>query len=394
MQSESANVLFLKYETVFGTFDENTKKMLIFQTKRITAQHSLSQFFSFSCDTYVEVLQGNGLLLLSTAPETAPIEQYPLPARFRLDPNVYFGFVAETPELSVRLYIRSDCQMDAVTLAAPYQDQPALPRIRLENILGCHYRIHTPNYRSHTQAPPFFELTFLDAGVLHLQVDGADYRLEERELILCGPGQTRCYSTDRQTASYVTIQFTMENTAPGLPENWYSILTHRVFPYNKKICDLIQCLIRENEGSAPCADSLIHCLLTEIILRLLRQVYTAPSPQAVSTMRQHYRKELFDQILAYVESKLYEPLTVADICHQFSLSRSTLQHLFQSMVQQSPKQYISDMKLEKSCQLLQQNRYTVSEISLRLGYSSIHYFSNAFHQKYHITPSEYAKQSD
>ena len=35
---------------------------------------------------------------------------------------------------------------------------------------------------------------------------------------------------------------------------------------------------------------------------------------------------------------------------------------------------------------------TVSEIALKLGYSSIHYFSNAFNQKYHISPSEYAKR--
>ena len=56
------------------------------------------------------------------------------------------------------------------------------------------------------------------------------------------------------------------------------------------------------------------------------------------------------------------------------------------------KKYISDMKLEKSCQMLRENKYTISEISLKLGYSSIHYFSNAFNQKYHISPSEYAKR--
>ena len=41
---------------------------------------------------------------------------------------------------------------------------------------------------------------------------------------------------------------------------------------------------------------------------------------------------------------------------------------------------------------LWENKYTISEISLKLGYSSIHYFSNAFNQKYHISPSEYAKR--
>ena len=93
-----------------------------------------------------------------------------------------------------------------------------------------------------------------------------------------------------------------------------------------------------------------------------------------------------------MESKIYEPLTVAEICQQFSMSRSSLQLLFKNAVGQSPKRFINDMKLEKSRQMLRENKYTVSEISLKLGYSSIHYFSNAFNQRYHISPSEYAKR--
>ena len=34
-----------------------------------------------------------------------------------------------------------------------------------------------------------------------------------------------------------------------------------------------------------------------------------------------------------------------------------------------------------------------SEISLRLGYSSIHYFSKSFNMKYHMSPSEFVKQN-
>ena len=50
------------------------------------------------------------------------------------------------------------------------------------------------------------------------------------------------------------------------------------------------------------------------------------------------------------------------------------------------------MKLDKSCQLIKEDRYTISEIALLLGFNSIHYFSRAFTQKYGIAPSEFAKQ--
>ena len=103
--------------------------------------------------------------------------------------------------------------------------------------------------------------------------------------------------------------------------------------------------------------------------------------------------ELFDRIIAYIDDNIYDPLTIPEICEHFSLSRSALQLLFKNSVDQSPKKYINDKKLERSCQMLLENRYTISEISLRLGYSSIHYFSKSFNMKYHMSPSEFVKQN-
>jgi AraC-like DNA-binding protein len=312
--------------------------------------------------------------------------------RIHIKPNIYFGFVATTPELIVNLYTQSNYQMDAVTLSTPYEFRTVLPRIRLQNILGYYYRIRTPGYHFTGEQHNFFELTYVDTGVLCTEVDGVSYKLGEKDLMIYGPGQFHSQCTDNQAVSYVTIMFNMENISPDLPANWYSVLINRVFPYSKKIYALIKALVQESSTGAPYTDSLMHCLLTETIIRLLQGVYSTPSVQPSSVVRQNYQDELFDRVLQFVESKIYEPLTVADICRQFSLSRSTLQLLFKNAVNQSPKKYISDMKLERSCQMLRENKYTISEISLKLGYSSIHYFSNAFNQKYHISPSEYAKR--
>ena len=392
MQNETAGTAFLKYGNVFRNFNEELESTLACQERRIVAQQSHSQFLRFSCDTYIEVQSGIGVLLVSVDPEHAPIEEFGMNHRIRIKPNIYFGFVSSTPELVVNLYTQSDYQMDAVTLSVPYEYRPVLPRIRLQNILGYYYRIRTPGYSFKGEQHEFFELTYVDTGTLYTEVDGVPYKLGEKELIIYGPGQFHSQHTDNQAVSYVTVMFNMENISPDLPENWYSVLTNRVFPYNKKVYTLIKTLVQESTTGAPYTDSLMHCLLTEAIIRLLQGVYTMSTGQPSSVAKQNYQDELFERILTFVESKIYEPLTVADICQQFSLSRSTLQLLFKNAVNQSPKKYISDMKLERSCQMLKENKYTISEISLKLGYSSIHYFSNAFNQKYHISPSEYAKR--
>ena len=392
MQNETASTAFLKYGSVFRNFSEEFKESLICQAKRIPAQQSLSQFLQFSCDTYIEVQSGIGVLLVSEDPESGNIAEFGMNHRIHIKPNIHFGFVATTPELIVNLYTQSNYQMDAVTLSTPYEFRTVLPRIRLQNILGYYYRIRTPGYHFTGEQHNFFELTYVDTGVLYTEVDGVSYKLGEKDLMIYGPGQFHSQCTDNQAVSYVTIMFNMDNISPDLPDDWYSVLINRVFHYNKKIYTLIKALVQESSTGAPYTDSLMHCLLTETIIRLLQGVYSTPSVQPSSVVRQNYQDELFDRVLQFVESKIYEPLTVADICRQFSLSRSTLQLLFKNAVNQSPKKYISDMKLERSCQMLRENKYTISEISLKLGYSSIHYFSNAFNQKYHISPSEYAKR--
>ena len=93
----------------------------------------------------------------------------------------------------------------------------------------------------------------------------------------------------------------------------------------------------------------------------------------------------------YINYNYHQPLTVAQICQNFSISRSFLQQLFNKNLGVAPKQYIASVKLKKAKILIKENKYTISEISEKLGFTSIHYFSRAFKKEFNISPSEYAK---
>lgn len=393
MQNETAGTAFQEYGFVYKNLSAEKQNTLACQTMTIPSLKSLSQFFHFNCEAYLEVESGTGILLVSHDPEMEQIKEFGLNQRVHINPEVYFAFIATTPELTVNVYVDRNCILDVMTLTVPYEFQPVLPRIQIQEVLGYYYRIRTPGYQFKGEQHQFFELTYVDTGILHTEVDGVSYTLGEKEMIIYGPGQFHKQSTDKnQTVSYVTILFRMENLTPGVAEDWYRILLNKVYPYHKKTYALIRALVQESSTGIPYTDCLMLCLLTETVIRLLQSEYVVSTVPPSAVTRQNYRDELFERIIAYMQSKIYEPLTVADICQQFSMSRSSLQLLFKNAVNQSPKKYISDMKMEKSRQMLRENKYTVSEISLKLGYSSIHYFSNAFSQKYHISPSEYAKR--
>lgn len=151
--------------------------------------------------------------------------------------------------------------------------------------------------------------------------------------------------------------------------------------------------VNETSTMTPYMDSLLLCLFQEIIIRLLQSKFSKneKDKKPTSDARQHYHDELLEQILAYIDETIYEPITVGEICQKFSMSRSSLQILFNENLNQTPKKYINELKLEKSRQMIGEGRYTISEIALMLGFNSIHYFSRAFTQKYNMAPTEYAK---
>ena len=392
MQNETTAEAFREYGFAYKRMSDEKRESMICQTITAAERSSISRFLKFSCDSYLEVRSGSGIVLVSHDPQEGRIDRFGLSQRVHIRPNIYFALIAEGAELTVSLYVESGHSLDALLLDTPWEYRPVLPQVRVREIRSCCYRIRTPDHRFRAETHPFFELVYVDPGVLHTEVEGVSRTVSEREMILYGPGQLHRQYTGGESVSCLSIGFTMENLTPGMSERWYEVLLGKVHPYNKKTHGLLKTLIQESSAGTPYADSLMRCLLTETIIRLLQSGYAASAVSPAAAARQNYRDELFERIVAYVESKIYEPLTVAEICQQFSMSRSSLQLLFKNAVGQSPKRFINDMKLEKSRQMLRENKYTVSEISLKLGYSSIHYFSNAFNQRYHISPSEYAKR--
>lgn len=394
MQSETSNTSFLEYGSVYQHPIDYEHTHLIHQTMEAITHRYVSQFYCFSCDTYLQVQSGFGVLLVSHTADTEDVQEFSMNRLIHIKPNVYFAIVSTTQKLTLDLFADADYSLHVTDFPSPYEFLAVLPRIEIRKIIGYFYRIRTSGYCFKGEKHDFFELTYVDTGELETEVDGVLYQLKEKDLMIYGPNQFHTqYTDDEHSASYMTILFDMHNLTPVEQELWYDGLINRVFHYDQKINTLLKTFVRESTTRVPYMNSLMLCLLTETIIRLLQGTYASPLAQSSSTAHQSAMDELFDRIITYIDQNIYDPLTIPEICEHFSLSRSALQLLFKNSVDQSPKKYINDKKLERSCQMLLENRYTISEISLRLGYSSIHYFSKSFNMKYHMSPSEFVKQN-
>lgn len=394
MQYKTSMKEFEPYGSVYEEPIQQKRHNMISRVNRLTPARSIHNLLHFDCEVYLEMKEGMAALIIGFTPTATRLEVFSIHRKVRLNPGVYFALVSVSKESSCRLITSSGFSMQSVELDSPYHFNRVLPRIQIREILGYYYNVRNAGYNFKGEKHDYYELTFVDRGMLETEIEDQHYVIREKELMIYGPGQFHTqHIAEGQSCSYITIVFSMVNISPDAKDVENTLLLNKIFSYDKKIYSLLTEFVQESSVQIPYINSLMVCLLQEIMIRLLRSAYLTPKEERpVSPSRQHYQDELLERILTYIDESICEPLTIAEICQKFSISRSSLQLLFKENLEQTPKKYISDLKLEKSCQLIREQKYSISEISLMLGFNSIHYFSRAFTHKYNMAPSEYSKQ--
>ena len=81
------------------------------------------------------------------------------------------------------------------------------------------------------------------------------------------------------------------------------------------------------------------------------------------------------------------------IQRKFKLSEWQLRKISKNILGSSIGQYLNNLRLEKSIQLLLETELTVNEITVRIGYTSPTTFSNYFRNKTGYSPTTFRKES-
>jgi AraC-like DNA-binding protein len=93
--------------------------------------------------------------------------------------------------------------------------------------------------------------------------------------------------------------------------------------------------------------------------------------------------------LAYVRNNLSEPLTVADMAEQVSLSPSAFAHLFRDVTGKSPYHFVKELRLDRARELLVDGELPVAVVSKQVGYASSSHFISEFRRRFGMTPRAY-----
>ena len=100
-----------------------------------------------------------------------------------------------------------------------------------------------------------------------------------------------------------------------------------------------------------------------------------------------------NSVIKYISENISNPeLNNQVLASAAEISESYLRRSFKTEFKTTPKQYIIDLRIKKSKQLLNENRKTVTDISYECEFSSVYHFCRAFKECVGITPSDYRKK--
>ncbi len=115
----------------------------------------------------------------------------------------------------------------------------------------------------------------------------------------------------------------------------------------------------------------------------------SPGQQTRFTQRQLLKNDSFlENVLQCIDTHLGdEAFGVERLCKEVGISERQLQRKLKAITNKSPIQLISSVRLHRAKELIQNQAYTIAEVSFQMGFSSPSYFSKCFKKEFGHSPS-------
>ncbi|MBQ9965889.1 MAG: response regulator [Clostridia bacterium] len=106
-------------------------------------------------------------------------------------------------------------------------------------------------------------------------------------------------------------------------------------------------------------------------------------------------KDMISKVILYVNEHFCDKsLDLNHIANQFHFNRSYLSRIFKQQTGQNPSDYIFNLRINKSKELLKSRKYTVKKVAEMVGYSDEKHFGQAFKRATGLTPSNFMHVGD
>ena len=270
--------------------------------------------------------------------------------------------------------------------------------LTIDKIYTIHYFEYAIDFDFPGEIHDFWEAVYVDAGEVTVTAGTEKYVMRQGDFFLHRPLEFHAIACSGGTANAIVFSFSSDC------EKLFSAAGKIIQCNNNQKIMLSEIL---NEGKNTFTDP-----LNDVYLKKLHNKKTAPfgSAQSIKNLMEllfigiirgqsqqnkvlPYSSEQLQlrEICDYIDNHLTEPLKFEDLCLKFSMGKTALKKLFRENLGYGAMEYYNSKRISEAKKMLREKKYSVTEISDTLQFSTIHYFSRKFKQATNMTPLEYQR---
>lgn len=279
--------------------------------------------------------------------------------------------------------------------------------LSIEKIYTIHYFEYMANFTFDGESHNFWEFIYVDKGEINITAGTKQLTLQKGEIFFHQPNEFHAVqATGLSAPNIIVISFASKSSAmhfftsrlltlDTLERNLLaSIIKEAEHCFSSRADDpYLTCMVKKNSDMFG-AEQMIRLYLEHFLIHIIRRqsrlhaLKTSPSPYIKMSVQDI--NEIFHTTVEYLENHLGSKVSLEQICRDNSIGRTQLQKIFHEKSGCSVIDYFSKLKIDTAKQMLRTNQFNITQISEKLGYTSVHYFSRQFKKATGMPPSEYA----
>ncbi len=227
------------------------------------------------------------------------------------------------------------------------------------------------------------EIVFLKKGDLTYNVSGRSYKLSKNCLVLTRPFERHnlTFNTPCEYERYVFL-FDEKKLVPDVYEKLPANIDVINFDSNALVCGLFQKIeyYYANLESEELEQILIS-IIQEILYNIKLSARSLYSPKNVKV------NPLIHDAIHYIDSNIYVPLTIDDVCNELHITKGYLHQLFVKHMEIPPGQYIISKKLAIAQKELRMGA-KATDVCLTCGFTDYSTFYRQYKNLFGRSPSD------
>ncbi len=263
------------------------------------------------------------------------------------------------------------------------------------------YRKFTQIIPEHAHGENVYEVHFVTEGEGRVRLNRQEYALLPGTLYITGPEVLHeQISEEQMPVTEFGMYLQLESGAGGelvqylrKQPLWYGTGRTALLPLAERI-------LTEQMARKPGGTEMLSHLLAEFLIECIRSMKIGtkeeqgfPVPEEKFTVHKIQEENM---LLVADEMFLYEyrDITVEKLAERLGLSVRQTQRYLEKSYGKTFTQKKLEARMSAAAIFLQNGKYSITEISELLGYSSVEHFSYAFSKYYGCVPSSYRKKTN